>query len=201
MVDPAPVPPDQFLNLTATAWSAISSLIAAASVIVLSIFNWRFLRSAHEQGEAAKEQAATAKASLDTLQMQIIEEKEFQRHAALVVLQEASTQIEFWRGHSRMETRTEANRVYLLPDDWNVLASYVSRHIPGLVGRTKVASWDLREAESHLNHILQTPLGVRNGNGSVHVLLDSLIERLGQAKATLDLLEKELTSQASVKNG
>jgi hypothetical protein len=201
MFDPTQSLPDKFWNLTGTAWTAISSLVAAASVLVLIVFNWRFLRSAHEQGEAAKEQAAIARMSLETLRKQIIEEHEFQRHAALVVLREISTQIEFWSGHSKMETRSEANRVYLFPDDWNVLASYVSRHIPGLVGKTRVASWDLREAENHLNNILQTPLGTRSGNSSVQILLDSLAQRLSQAKATFDLIEKELASQTSVSKG
>lgn len=194
MLDPAPVPPDTFWNLTATAWTAISSFVAAGSVIVLIVFNWKFLRAAHEQGEAAKEQAAIAKASLETLQKQIFDEQQLQRHAALVILREAPTLIEFWREHLKVETKTEENRVYLLPDDWNVLASYVSRHIPGLAGKTRTAAWDLREAENLLNIILQTPLETRNGNSSVHILMESLIERLGQIKATFDLLEKKFMS-------
>jgi hypothetical protein len=194
MVDPAPIPPDKFWNLTATAWTAISSLIATASVIALIVFNWRFLRSAHEQGEAAKEQAAVAKTSLETLQKQIFDDQQLERHAALVILRETSTQIEFWRGHSKMETRPETERVYLLPDDWNVLASYVSRRIPGLVGKTRVAAWDLREAELLLNRVLHTPLNIRNGNNSTQIIMDSLIQRLGQIKVTFDLLENEFNS-------
>src|ERR1035438_1501549 len=119
MLDPTPIPPDKFWNLTGTAWTAISSLVAAASVLVLIAFNWRFLRSAHEQGNAAREQAEIAKTSLETLQKQILEEQQLQRHAALAVIQNISTQIEFWRGHSKMEFRSTENRVCLLPEDWN----------------------------------------------------------------------------------
>jgi hypothetical protein len=201
MIDPTPIHPDTFWKLTGTAWTAISSLIAAFSVIALIVFNWRFLRSAHEQGEAAKVQAGIASLSLQALQGQILEEQQIQRHAALAVIQHILTQIDFWRDHSKIEIRFTENRVYLLPDDWNVLVSYVSRHISDSVGKTKGVSSDLREAENHLNHILQTPFNQRSPNSSFQVIMQDFLKRLDQVKAKLEILERDLASQDPVFKG
>jgi hypothetical protein len=195
MIDPTPIPPDTFWKLTGTAWTAISSLVAAASVIVLIVFNWRFLRSAHEQGEAAKVQAGIASLSLKALQSQILNDRELERHAALVVLQETSTQIEFWHGRMQLKTRMKCDQVYLLPDSWNVLVSYVTRRVPLLEGKMRAAALELKKTESLLNDILQSGTWSSNSNSSLHAVTDTLIQRLAQGKATFDSLEKEFKSQ------
>jgi hypothetical protein len=51
---------EKFLNLTATAWTAIGSIVSAASIVVLSIFNGLFLRAAVRTANAASDQATAA---------------------------------------------------------------------------------------------------------------------------------------------
>lgn len=51
---------DRVLNLSATGWAAIGSIVGAASVLVLSIFNGLFLKAAVRSANAASEQAKSA---------------------------------------------------------------------------------------------------------------------------------------------
>jgi hypothetical protein len=155
----------------------------------LVFYNWRYLKLARDQTTAALAQAALARATLENLQAQIMDQQELERHSALVVLQSTSTQVVFWRGHAAMEVRPKTDPVQLLPDDWSVLAIYVARRVPSLVGRIRVASHDLREAENLLNRVIQGDLRGRAGNSSTKVILNSLYQRLDQIKAAFDELE------------
>jgi hypothetical protein len=194
MVDPVLVLPppaaDTFLHLTSTGWTAVGSLIGAVSVLALVAYNWKYLRLARDQTNAAITQANVATTTLQNLQKQLADQQEFERHAALTVLQETLTQVVFWRGHASMEQRSEANSVQLLPDNWSVLAIYVSRRVPNLVGKLRVAGHDLREAENLLSRVLQTSLTHRSPNSSFAVILDSLNQRLDQIKEALQTLEQ-----------
>jgi len=194
MVDPVLVfpPPavDTFLRLTSTGWTAVGSLIGAVSVLALVAYNWKYLRLARDQTNAAITQANVSTTTLQNLQKQLADQQEFERHAALTVLQETFTHVVFWRGHASMEQRSEANSVQLLPDNWSVLAIFVSRRVPNLVGKLRVAGHDLREAENLLNRVLQTSLTHRSPNSSFAVILDSLNQRLDQIKEVLQTLEQ-----------
>jgi hypothetical protein len=52
--------PDKFLNFSATAWTAIGSIVGAASVVVLSVFNGLFLKAAVKSANASSKQAESA---------------------------------------------------------------------------------------------------------------------------------------------
>jgi hypothetical protein len=194
MVDPVVVCPppinDKFLGLTSTAWTAIGLFVSALSVIALVIYNWIYLRLARNQTNAAMTQARVALSTLDSLQRQLSDQQEFERHSALAVLQETNTQVIFWREHANTEWRPETNPVQLLPDDWSVLAIYTSRRVPNLVSKLRLAGHNLREAENLLNRIVQTPVRDRGGNCSITQILDSLNQQLDQIKVALDTLEK-----------
>ena len=191
MVDPVVVcqipAADTFLGLTATGWTAVGSFIGAFSVLALVAYNWKYLRLARDQTSAAMTQANVATTTLRSLQKQLLDQQEFERHSALTVLQETFTQVVFWRGHASMEQRPETNPVQLLPDNWSVLAIYVARHVPNLVGKLRVAGHDLREAENLLNRVLQTPLRDRS---SLTVIFESLNQRLDQIRGALETIER-----------
>ena len=51
-------PPDVFFHMTATGWAAIGSIVGAASIILLSIFNVLALRTAFRATKAAESQAS-----------------------------------------------------------------------------------------------------------------------------------------------
>lgn len=59
-----PAPPDVFLGLTGTAWTAIGSIVGASSLLFLAIFNVVYLRKVYEQSEAAIKQADIAQRTL-----------------------------------------------------------------------------------------------------------------------------------------
>ena len=97
--------PDQFLNLTAAGWTAIGSFVSTASVMVLVIFNWKYVRLADAQCKATTRQADLAEASLKALQAKILEDQKLEHHAALTILRATSFQVVSWRAQAKSEVR------------------------------------------------------------------------------------------------
>jgi 3',5'-cyclic AMP phosphodiesterase CpdA len=64
-------PPDVFFHLSATGWTAIGSIVGAASIIALSVFNVLTLRAAFRATRAAESQSTTAQTSLELLRDQL----------------------------------------------------------------------------------------------------------------------------------
>jgi hypothetical protein len=64
-------PPDVFFHFTATGWTAIGSIVGAASIIALSIFNVLTLRAAFRATRAAESQSRAAQTSLELLRSQL----------------------------------------------------------------------------------------------------------------------------------
>jgi hypothetical protein len=64
-------PPEVFFHLTATGWSAVGSIVGAASIIALAVFNVLTLRAAFRATRAAESQSSTAQASLGLLREQL----------------------------------------------------------------------------------------------------------------------------------
>ena len=86
----------------------------------------------HKLSDSATEQAKIARNTLEKLEEQINADLAMQRHAAVAVLREAIGRVIFWAAHFRTEVRSEQNPIQLIPDDWNILVAYVSRHLPDL---------------------------------------------------------------------
>jgi hypothetical protein len=63
--------PDVFLHLSATGWTAIGSIVGAATIIALSVFNVLTLRAAFRATRAAESQSNTAQTSLELLRGQL----------------------------------------------------------------------------------------------------------------------------------
>lgn len=63
--------PDIFFHFTATGWTAIGSIVGAASIIALSVFNVLTLRAAFRATRAAESQANVAQTSLELLRNQL----------------------------------------------------------------------------------------------------------------------------------
>ena len=63
--------PDVFFHLTATGWTAIGSIVGAASIIALSVFNVLTVQAALRATKAAESQAGTAQTSLELLRNQL----------------------------------------------------------------------------------------------------------------------------------
>jgi len=63
--------PDVFFHLTATGWTAIGSIVGAASIIALSVFNVLTVQAVLRATKAAESQAGTAQTSLELLRNQL----------------------------------------------------------------------------------------------------------------------------------
>ena len=188
-------PPDKFLGLTSTAWAAIASLIAAISTIALLIFNWRYLNWTHKLSDSAAEQSAVARNSLQKLEEQINSELAMQRHAAMAVLREAINRLQFWAAHFRTESRSEADPIQLIPDDWNNLVAYVSRRLPDSASLATKASQGLRNVEGTLNRLVRVPSSQRGPNSSLGQGFNSLGTNLDNMQKLLNDLNIALGNE------
>jgi len=185
------VPAEKFAGLTSTAWAAISSLIAVASTLALLFFNWRYIHWTHKISDSAVEQAEVARKSLQRLEEQIKSEVVAQRHAAIALHAEALQNVIYWSSHFRSEERKEPSSVRLVPDDWNQLVSFVSRHVDGGSAVVFGATQGLRNVESALSSAVLIPLHLRGGRDhatqfkSLESNLDDMIKRLNNIAEVL----------------
>ncbi len=131
------------------------------------------------------EQAKLARESLETLQSQMKVQAELELHTAYAILHQTAWDLRHWQQEVKRTIRAVNERVELVPDDWKVLVSYVSRHKPNLRPEIGELSMKLRQAESTLNSLLKVPLPERNGNSSAHQIMDFLMKNLGECDAAL----------------
>jgi hypothetical protein len=179
-------PPDRFLHLTATAWTAISSFVSAASVIALIAFNWRYLRWTHKLSDSSMEQVAVAKESLKRLEEQVGADLLSQRHAAIEVLRETLNRVAFWTSNFRTDVRSEQMpQIHLRPDNWNLLVTYASRHLPDSSHNVHAASQGLHNVEVELNRLLIVPLQNRGLNSSLQIRFNGLQTNMDNMRNTL----------------
>jgi membrane protein implicated in regulation of membrane protease activity len=180
-----PAVADKVFGLTSTEWTALGTIFSAISVLALVIFNAIYLRRVHQQSDAAIEQAKLARESLETLQVQIKAQSDTELHTAYAILHQTAWDVSHWRQAVQREIRAVNERVELVPDDWKVLVSYVSRHKSYLRPKIGELSMKLRQAESTLNSLLKSPLADRNGNTSTQQIMKSLMKSLGECDVIL----------------
>lgn len=196
MIDPAPLPNDRFWHLTSTAWTAIGSFVSAVSVFVLVAFNWRYLYWTHKLSDSATEQAAIARDSLKKLEEQIGSDLAMQRHAAIAVLRDVQSRVTFWIAHFRTEFRLGENSIQLIPDDWNLLFAFISRHLPASASNIAALSTGLRNVEGELNRLSTVSLANRGPNTSLHVRYDSLGKNLDNMLKRLKDIDDAFANKA-----
>ena len=188
MTDPVPV--ERFWRLTSTAWTAIGSIVSALSVIALVAFNWRYLHWAHKQSDASVQQAAIARDTLKQLQSQIVSNVEEQRHQAHAVLRDAihRAHVTFINFHT--DVRSEQSPIQLIPDDWNLLVAYVTRHLPHASKAVAQATQALHIIQGNLNKILVVPANQRGPNSSWGAAFTSAATNLAELRKLLDEINK-----------
>jgi|ERR1017187_1316429 hypothetical protein len=188
--------PDRFLHLTATAWTAISSFVSAMSVLALIAFNWRYLHWTHKLSNSAAEQATVAKDSLRRLEEQINSNLAAERHTAIAILRDAQTRVVTSAGNFRTEVRSDQNPLRLVPDDWSVLVTYVSHHLPDSFSAVSAASVGLHNVELELNRLTTVPTSNRGPNSSLRVRFDGLATNLDNIRKQLNDINAALCKGA-----
>ena len=180
--------PDIFWGFTATGWTAIGSLVSAASLIALAIFNVFYLRRAHEQSKAAIAQAQFAKTTLETLHAQILTEKKTEHFNAYAILARCAVELVQWSERLSTEQRSSGDeQVTLIPSDWNIAATYVSRDFPDLHSTILNLASRIKQLESRVNMFVRTSIPARSPNSSLgqgiqqtRVLMNQLSFELNQ---------------------
>jgi hypothetical protein len=181
------MPPDRFLHLTGTAWTAISSFVSAASVIALIAFNWRYLHWTRKLSDSSMEQAAVAKESLKRLEEEVGADLLSQRHAAIEVLRETLNRVAFWTSNFRTDVRSEQMPpIQLRPNNWNVLVTYASHHLSDSSHNLHAASQGLHNVEVELNRLLIVPIQNRGPNNSLQIRFNGLQTNLDNMRNILN---------------
>jgi len=194
-------PHDKFWALTSTAWAAISSLVAAATTFGLLVFNWRYLRFVHQQSDAAKKQVeltseslALTTRNLEALKKQMADQEEREKHTAIAILGETLDELVLWGDRSRMEHRTPDSRIDILPENWGIVISFLSRRAPELALKAYQAGRELREAEVDLNRYVQADTGSRGSTSSLTQLYDRMHSKLQQGFEMVNTLLTDVHS-------
>jgi hypothetical protein len=193
VVCPTPAP-DLFLHLTGAAWTAIGSIVSAASVIALVAYNWKYLRIAREQTLAATTQANVALSTLDSLQRQLLDQEKMERHSVLNIIQHAYANLSLWRDNMKISTAPEQYSIQLLPDTWNLVLIYASRHHPNLSETLSRATQEIRRTQIFLNEVMQTEHRSRGLNSSLKIRVDQIITHLEKWMITLKEIEQIISS-------
>jgi hypothetical protein len=159
------------------------------------VFNWRFIRFAREQADASIEQARIAKESLEKLSEQINSNRSAQRHAAMAVLREVMNRIGVSAVNFRTDLRSEQNPFRLIPDDWNILVAYVSRHLPQSSPSVSAVSIGLHNVEGELNRLTIIPLDQRRPNSSLQVRYNGLATNLDNVRKLINDINAALVKE------
>jgi hypothetical protein len=188
----SPPSPETFLHFTSTAWTAIGSIVSAASLLVLAGFNSLYLRRAHEQSVAARKQADVAQRTLDALQKQMLQAKLTELANAKAIISRCAVELILLCQRLKTENRVNEERMTIVPDDWNAAVVYVSRELPGLQGKIMNAGSRMKAMEGDINQILKTPFNQRGANSSTGQQIQAISVSLNNLSAELNSIICEM---------
>ena len=165
---------ETFLHLTATGWTAIGSIVGAASIVVLAIFNLLYLRAARQsanaasiQADASKKQAEVATQTLKELKYQFDLQQLAQKEIALSVLAEIARDARSWMGSLHTE-RSQDDKATLMPSDWGNVMVFVSQQVPSVETEILSLGEQISETERLLNEVVHVPISMRSGQLTGH---------------------------------
>jgi hypothetical protein len=151
----ATIPPETFLHLTTTGWTAIGSMVSAVSIVVLAIFNFLYLK-------AARRQAGAAEQTLRELQYQFTLQQIGQKETALATVLEVARNALSWRESLHTE-RSLNDRAVLMPPNWPSVMAFVGQQIPAVITEMTMVDREMSETERLLNEVVHMPLSMRSG--------------------------------------
>jgi len=93
-----------------------------------------------------------------------------------------------------MEHRTPDSRIDILPENWGIVISFLSRRAPELALKAYQAGRELREAEVDLNRYVQADTGSRGSTSSLTQLYDRMHSKLQQGFEMVNTLLTDVHS-------
>ena len=166
--------PDKFFFFTATGWTAIGSIVGAASILILSVLNFLNLRAANNAADAAREQAKAAKDSLAELQQKSLEDHLLRRETAIAVAREISRNARNWK--SSLSKIDPGNDIALLPKNWSLLNSYAALFQPQITADIANFEGHVADVEHQLVTYLSRPHSSRSVVGPAMNIMTGLLE-------------------------
>ena len=141
-----------FLNLSATAWTAIATIGNLASLLVLAFFNIRYLEVMKRQDRAFIRQADASEKTLLELQRRYEADIAMQERTAFLTLRETVSNAQLWAKEVlRLPNHQE---VALKPVHWDQLVGYVAAQHPLLVSGLANITIELNTLESDLRRFV-----------------------------------------------
>ena len=194
MLNTPAMKPDIVFDLTATGWTAVGSIVSAVSLIVLAVFNVIYLRRAHEQSTAALDQAKFAKATLETLQAQLLTQKKTEHLNAHAILARCAVELVQWRDRISIEQRSSGDeQIELIPPDWNTVATYISREFPNLHGTILNLGSKIKQLEGRVNNLVRIPVFQRAPNSSFGQSIQNTKENLDKLSFELNQIITQIS--------
>jgi hypothetical protein len=141
-----------FLHLTATGWTAIATIGNLASLLVLAVFNIRYLGAMKNQVLATIRQADASEQSLLELQRRYEADVSIQERTAFLTLRETVSNAQLW---AKEVLRLPNNQeVTLKPVNWDQLIGYVASQHPLLLTGFANITIELNTLESDLRRFV-----------------------------------------------
>jgi hypothetical protein len=141
-----------FLHLTATGWTAIATIGNLASLLVLAVFNIRYLGAMKKQVQATIRQADASEQSLLELQRRYEADISIQERTAFLTLRETVSNAQLW---AKEVLRLPNNQeVTLKPVNWDQLIGYVASQHPLLLTGFANITIELNTLESDLRRFV-----------------------------------------------
>jgi hypothetical protein len=88
--------------------------------------------------------------------------------------------------HGETVRSEQMPQIHLRPDNWNVLVTYASHHLPDSSHNVHAASQGLHNVEVELNRLLTVPLQNRGPNSSLQIRFNGLQTNLDNMRNTLN---------------
>ena len=141
-----------FLNLSATAWTAIATIGNLASLLVLAFFNIRYLEVMKRQDKAFIRQANASEQTLLELQRRYEADIAMQERTAFLTLRETVSNAQLWA--KEVLRLPNHQGVALKPVGWDQLVGYVAAQHPLLVSGLANITIELNTLESDLRRFV-----------------------------------------------
>lgn len=204
-------PPETFWGFTATAWTAIGSLVSAISIVTLAAFNVFYLKAARaasraadaqaqagqKAAEAASQQAQAANKSLSELRNQFKMQEIAQKEIALTALNEVARNAKGWSQSLHTEKSID-DKASLIPPNWDQAMVYVAQQVPSVMREMIDTEKQISETECQLNDVIHVPLSMRAGlltGQKIQPLCKSLLKTAEDVEKIAEILRSHSHSK------
>jgi len=183
-----------FVTLAPVEWAAV---VNAVAVVVLAFINYRYMKSAAKQAEAAKAQADAAEKSMGLLQSQMADRAGLDFIRTITTLRYMQSELFRWPTLLREKWGVLPEFQSLLPHEWPEILFVVERTAPDQVERLRATEQKLISATQKIKEQLGQQTGYRQERMFIEAANDIDAARNPLNIVLLDLERRKSSSAAA----